>query len=135
MDATAANSNIQGFQAALGALQSLLQSKGAYYSPTVYGYFFTDATYTTAITNWSLGGATDATTCKNNMGAAFNFHLLYKEPGAYAHNRVYTKRLIFDAIDWLQNGAMTGTVNISGITNYTGFDATAATSYLGATRP
>jgi hypothetical protein len=135
MDATTANTNIQGFQAALGALQSLLQSKGAYYSPTVYGYFFTDMTYTTAITDWSLGGATDAATCKNNMGAAFNYHLLYKEPGAYAHNRVYAKRLIFDAIDWLQNGAMTGAINVGNITNNTGFDATAAASYLGATRP
>ncbi len=43
---------------------------------------------------------------RNNMGAAFNFNLLHHEPGAFAHNRYYTKRLIYDSIDWLDNNAM-----------------------------
>ncbi len=40
------------------------------------------------------------------MGAAFNFNLLEHDPGAYAHNRIYTKRLIYDSIDWVDDGIM-----------------------------
>ncbi len=40
------------------------------------------------------------------MGAAFNLNLLVHDYGAFAHNRFYTKRLIFDAIDWMQDGVM-----------------------------
>jgi hypothetical protein len=46
---------------------------------------------------------TGATSGKNNMGAAFNFNLLEHDPGSYAHNRYYVKRLIYDAIDWLDD--------------------------------
>jgi hypothetical protein len=42
----------------------------------------------------------------NNMGAAFNFNLLEHDPGAYVHNRMYAKRLIYDSIDWLDDGMM-----------------------------
>jgi hypothetical protein len=49
------------------------------------------------------------------MGTAFNLQLLTKEPGAYAHSRIYTQRLIFDSIDWLQNGTLTGSIIVSSI--------------------
>jgi len=49
---------------------------------------------------------TGATTGKNNMGAAFNFNLLEHDPGAFAHNRFYAKRLIYDSIDWLDDNVM-----------------------------
>jgi len=42
----------------------------------------------------------------NNMGAAFNYNLLEHDPGAYVHNRMYVKRLIYDSIDWLDDGEM-----------------------------
>lgn len=45
-------------------------------------------------------------TGQNNMGAAFNFNLLEHDPGAYVHNRMYTKRLIYDSIDWLDDNVM-----------------------------
>ncbi len=45
-------------------------------------------------------------TGKNNMGAAFNFNLLEHDPGAYVHNRMYVKRLIYDSIDWADDGIM-----------------------------
>ena len=38
------------------------------------------------------------------MGAAFNFNLLKREPGAYVHNSVYTKRLIWDSVDYIDDG-------------------------------
>jgi hypothetical protein len=42
----------------------------------------------------------------NTMGAFFNAGLLQNEPGAFAHNSLYSKRLIYDSIDWLSNGAL-----------------------------
>lgn len=42
----------------------------------------------------------------NNMGAAFNADLLKNDGGAFAHNDTYVKRLIYDSIDWLNNGVM-----------------------------
>lgn len=84
----------------------------AYTGPTVTG-----ATYsiikTTAVTDWRSTGDTDTTgntTGKNNMGAAFNYNLLEHDPGAYAHNRYYAKRLIYDAIDWLDDNNMNNSV-------------------------
>jgi hypothetical protein len=40
------------------------------------------------------------------MGAIFNFYMLYYDPGAFAHNRRYVKRLMFDSMDWLDNGKL-----------------------------
>jgi hypothetical protein len=76
------------------------------------------------VRNWQTGGtstfvyvsgtsctssvlvAGDAGTGQNNMGAAFNFNLLEHDPGAYVHNRMYTKRLIYDSIDWIDDNVM-----------------------------
>jgi hypothetical protein len=126
MDVAAANSNITGFQAALGALQAQLQSQGVYYYPNGVpnapgGTYFADAS-NNPITDWTAVGVT-GTDGTNNMGAAFNLQLLTKEPGAYAHNRLYTKRLIFDSLDWLQNASISGHIAVSGD----------AATYLGTT--
>ncbi len=45
-------------------------------------------------------------------GAFQNSQLIDNEAGAYAHNRFYAKRLIFDGIDWMQHGALTGSISI-----------------------
>ncbi len=90
------------FQAALYALKRQLETigggaSGYYYNPGANPYFFTTSTYTTSVSNWTTAG--DATG-KNNMGAAFNLHILTKDVGAYTHNRRYAKRLIWDSLDW-----------------------------------
>lgn len=54
----------------------------------------------------TVNAAGTAGTGKNNMGAAYNFNLLEHDPGAYAHNRMYTKRLIYDSIDWIDDNIM-----------------------------
>jgi hypothetical protein len=53
---------------------------------------------------------------EGHSGAMHNYSLLHHEPGAYAHNRVYAKRLIFDSIDWLDNDTMDGTITIDAAT-------------------
>lgn len=68
-------------------------------------------------------------TGKNNMGAAFNLNLLKHDPGAYAHNRVYAKKLIYDSIDWLDDNNINGSVDLTGYDEaiaWYGSDATPA---------
>ena len=43
------------------------------------------------------------------MGATFNFDALKNDPGAFAHNDVYTKRLIYDSLEWLRQSETTAT--------------------------
>lgn len=45
-----------------------------------------------------------------SMGAVFNYTMLVADPGAYAHNRRYVKKLIYDSIDWLDDGVMNQSV-------------------------
>jgi len=52
------------------------------------------------------------TTVKEAYGAFQNSKLTTEEKGAYIHNSTYAKRLIFDAIDWLDNGSLNGTITI-----------------------
>jgi hypothetical protein len=65
---------------------------------------------TSGTTNWLAPGDTDLTgntTGKNNLGAYFNYASLNgNEMGAYIHNSKYTKRLIYDSIDWLDDGML-----------------------------
>lgn len=75
--------------------------------------------------------ASGYTTGRYNMGAAFNLNLVEHDPGAYVHNRIYTKRLLYDAIDWADDNLMnysTGTTlsNLSATAKY----KTGAMKYL-----
>jgi predicted CXXCH cytochrome family protein len=66
---------------------------------------------------------------EGHSGAMHNYSYLHHEPGAYAHNRLYAKRLIYDSLDWLDNAVMDQSVVV---------DAVAyphAATWLGATRP
>jgi mono/diheme cytochrome c family protein len=93
------------YQAALEALKVQLALKG-YVFTTAYPYFATK--------NWLSAGDTDTTgntTGKNNMGAAFNYNLMKHDPGGVVHNRRYTRRLIYDAIDWIDDGVLNYSVS------------------------
>lgn len=93
------------YQAGLEALRVLLEAKGYFFEET-HPYFFMSPDNTAsanAVKNWLSPGDADTTgntTGKNNMGAAFNYNLMKHDPGGVAHNRRYTRRLIYDAIDW-----------------------------------
>lgn len=111
------------YAASLIVLQKVLESKGIYYAATA-PYFYKSAGTAdpgNAVTNWVNA---------NTMGAAFNFNLLQREPGAYAHNMIYTKRLIYDSIDFLDNGMFDNSVSAA-INNLSGLNATQKTTAIG----
>lgn len=123
-------------------------------SPTVYSTTATDRNGDTVIDglDWidvAPLGTIDAADMVNkkpatwakqgDIGAGHNFNYLHHEPGAYAHNRFYSKRLIFDSIDWLDNNSMDGTITIDADTYpeaalWFGATAPAVGSFV-ATRP
>jgi hypothetical protein len=82
-----------GYHGALEAMAAVLTAAGTTPS-TNYPYFVpTDPLLTLAA----------SVTDQGHGGAMHNYSYLHHEPGAYAHNRYYAKRLIFDSIDWLSN--------------------------------
>lgn len=124
------------FVESLEALKDQIATNLQMYFFPYYPYWFRTSTYTnpkTACTqnvpvkNWQ-GGAGELTTAmlatmpsctqikgtnsgivgtgQNTMGAAYNFNLLEHDPGAYVHNRMYTKRLIYDSFDWADDNEM-----------------------------
>lgn len=93
------------YEAALDVIKDLLAEKEIYYG-SGYPYFFT----TDKAEDQSFGTAFTAWPDKNTLGAAFNLNLLEREPGAFAHNRMYAKRLIYDSIDWLDDGVLNASV-------------------------
>lgn len=125
LDAGRMNTREAKFAATLLALQKVLETKNIYYAD-VSPYFYMSSGNTApgnAVTNW--GNA-------DTMGAAFNFNLLKHEPGAYAHNMIYAKRLIYDSIDILDNGVFDNSVGttINGLSSLSATEKTTATGYL-----
>ncbi len=96
------------YEFALAALENRLAVVSGFTFTTGYPYFTT--------VNWLSTGDTDTsgnTTGKNNLGAAFNMSLLHHEPGAYVHNSRYVKRVIYDSLDWIDDGQMNYSVGAS----------------------
>lgn len=68
------------------------------------------------ITNYKEAAVTGSVTAENDRAAWYNSQLFpAAEAGAFAHNRFYVKRLIFDSIDWLDNGVMDGQITIGAV--------------------
>jgi hypothetical protein len=108
-----------GLAAALGALNQMLLRPGRnpanMLKPTATGDYTTN--WTLAFGNAVVPGSGDprsgspaagdvVTRAAYTFGAAFNYEMLNADPGAYAHNSLYVRRLIFDSLDWLNNGQM-----------------------------
>ncbi|WP_136525467.1 hypothetical protein [Geomonas ferrireducens] len=123
MTATKLEEEKAGYQASLDFLQAMLSYYGMSYTSN-YPYFATK--------NWNAVGPIGGNG-RQNMGAAFNFSLLKHEPGAFAHNQIYAKRLIFDSVDYLQHGKVTGAISFSSFSSAT-VPVSAARGYIG-TRP
>ncbi len=80
--------------------------------PTFLSYFVPGAEFIDPLT----GNSYNLRSAAYTMGAAYNFFMLYYDPGAFAHNRRYVKRLIFDSMDWLDDGMLNKSVCDSDLT-------------------
>jgi hypothetical protein len=113
-DAGTLQTKKDGYQAALTVIAAQLAAKGIYYDAVVAPYFFTTANQSQHIfanrtVNWNNSATFQGA---NLMGAAFNLRLL--QPGAgWVHNSLYSKRLLFDTIDYLDDGLQNGSVSIA----------------------
>jgi len=109
------------YEQALEIIVDELEAQGVFFLGS-YPYFFDTS-------SGGFGNRKQSWSDEELLGAAFNLNLLSTEPGAFTHNSVYTKRLIFDSIDWLDNSTLDGT-----IADYTiGYPE--AAHWLGTTRP
>ena len=97
MDSTVVAAKTANFNAALQALGRALTLKG--FAPNVVGGVLTSPYFTQK--NWG-----NKDTGPANMGAAFNYNLLMHDPGAFAHNPTYAKRLVRDSLDYLTYGSV-----------------------------
>ena len=97
LDATRLGADQAAFKNALEILKAMLARKG-FVASGEYPYF-----------NNSDWGSDQAGA--NAMGAAYNYVLLLKDPGAYVHNATYARKLIVDSIDSLHNGSVTGSID------------------------
>lgn len=82
----------RGYTSALIMLAKVLKERGISYNDSAPNFSYT------------------AWASPQEMGAAFNFNLLWHDYGAYVHNRIYAKRLIFDSIDWALEGTTNGSI-------------------------
>ncbi|WP_183360838.1 multiheme c-type cytochrome [Geomonas limicola] len=76
------------------------------YDPALYPYFFVGGqahSSTSAVKDWTIAGTRNG---KKLMGACFNIQLLSKDPAAFAHARSYSRRLLYDSIDFIDDGIM-----------------------------
>lgn len=89
MPVAAFNTRKSGYQAALVMLNAIRTGKTATLPNRNTNY---EAVY--------VGGGA------NTMGAVFNYGLLSNDTGAFAHNSLYARRLVWDSIDWLDNGVL-----------------------------
>ncbi|MBI5440234.1 MAG: hypothetical protein HY900_03365, partial [Deltaproteobacteria bacterium] len=92
------------------ALAKLEANFNITYNPAAYPYFYDQSAGGGAAKNWTrsnfagvLGGTLGDADAEKLMGACFNINLLKRDPAAYAHARTYARRLLYDAIDWLDD--------------------------------
>ncbi|PLX79099.1 MAG: C-type polyheme cytochrome OmcB [Desulfuromonas sp.] len=122
------------YHASLHALDLALQAKGIFFYPG-YPYFFNAPNGEGgSYTNWAAPYGVSK--WQETMGAAFNFNLLDHDPGGYAHNRYYVKILIWDSIDFLDDGIVNqSTATTLPTLGLSAEDLAAAQTYLGESRP
>ncbi len=97
------------YNAALQALAKALKQRG-YTFAGGFPYFSNKNWQTNHGATGGFGAGTNNVNAANTMGAAFNFNLLRHDFGGFAHNSTYVKRLIYDSIDWINNGVIDGDV-------------------------
>lgn len=109
------NGEKESFKAALDILKAKLADRNFFFrEKNTYFYKTADSlAATNYVTNWVSAGDASANgraTGEPNMGAAFNYNLLKHDPGAFAHNTKYTRQLIYDSIDWIDDNTLNDSV-------------------------
>ena len=89
------------------------------YNPDAYPYFYDQSNGGAAVKDWTrskfLATPLSQADAKKLMGACFNINLITREPAAYAHARTYTRRLMYDTIDWLDDNTMNLSVSATAL--------------------
>lgn len=112
LDAGIVQTKKERYQATLLVVAAVLKDRGIFFDQDTYPYFFTSSEMTTPVINWDV----NAPTFKGGdmMGAAFNLKLLQSEAGSWAHNSTYTRKLLYDTVDFLDDGnASNNTVGVT----------------------
>jgi hypothetical protein len=112
--AAALDAKRAGFQAALSVLQQMILHPNHDVANALGTYNSGSGTIKYSGKNWNVPhfspdparGIPLISAGAYTMGAAFNYETLRGDPGAYAHNSVYVRRLLYDSIDWLNDGVM-----------------------------
>ncbi len=100
------------FQNALNLAFNILKTRyNISYNQAAYPYFYDESLPLVngnkqAIKDWTRGGTLTLVSARKLAGACFNLNLLQREPAAYVHARTYTRRLVYDTIDFLDDGVM-----------------------------
>lgn len=130
----------EAFENALALAEKVLADNyNIKYDSSKNPYFF-ENDGTTAVTDWTRSGALSLADAKKLMGACFNINLLTRDPAAFAHARTYSRRLVYDTIDFLDNKVIdlsVGTTAVgSGLTDGSGnalFGKNATNAYADGT--
>jgi hypothetical protein len=113
------------------AVATLLKNYNITYT-TTYPYFFDlakDPSGATKVTDWTRGGTVDG---KKLMGVCFNINLLIRDPGEFAHARTYTRRLIYDTIDFLDDKTINLSVSATALATSPSVYGKGAAAFTGA---
>jgi len=105
----------EGYQAALTVIAAQLAARGVFFNAVKPPYFFTTADTTqqsalTRVTNWNA--TAPLSQGANLLGAAFNLRLLQADAG-WVHNGATVKRLLYDTIDYLDDGLQNNSIATS----------------------
>ncbi len=111
---TTLEENKEGLVAALKTLQQMILHPNHDTENALGTYNATTNSITYSWKKWNVplfspdpvGGNPLIAVGAYTMGAAFNYEMLRGDPGAYVHNSIYARRLIFDSIDWLDDGTI-----------------------------
>jgi hypothetical protein len=122
------------FQDALKLAETILLSKyNISYDSATHPYFYDltkDPSGNTAVKDWTRGGTADG---MKVMGACFNINLLTRDPGTFAHARTYTRRLLYDTIDFLDDGIINLSVSATAIATSPAIYGKGETAYTDGT--
>ena len=126
------------FQDALTLVQTLLlKNYKISYDVNNYPYFYDENLppingKKQAVKDWTRG-TNDQQIGLKVMGACFNFNLLKREPAAYVHARTYARRLLYDTIDFLDDGVINLSAGATAIATDPGTYGKGAAAYTNST--